>query len=160
MPINQLIHVVHTCNQQGLARLYIGGTQVAEKSLGGGFGNWDETFRLALAGETNQSAPWTGELHLVAIYGQALNENEVRQNLEDVLQHLDEPGANNDSRCSHSFDPRIYLLWCGRLCHQTRELALAHLPSFEFPRNTIFVQESVYWSHYYGKAGIDAHTKQ
>jgi mono/diheme cytochrome c family protein len=75
-----LTHVVYTRDSQGNARIYVNGKQQASKKITGKLSGWDATFRLSLANELDGDRPWLGEFHLVAVYGRALGEKEVRQN--------------------------------------------------------------------------------
>jgi hypothetical protein len=76
----ELSHVVYTRDSAGSARIYLNGKEVANKQVAGELGNWSEDFRLTLANELTGDRPWLGELHLVAIYGRALTEDEVARN--------------------------------------------------------------------------------
>ena len=46
----------------------------------GDFGSWDAAFPIYVANEATNNREWFGELHLIAVYEQALDENEVEQN--------------------------------------------------------------------------------
>ncbi|MEZ5976015.1 MAG: LamG domain-containing protein [Planctomycetota bacterium] len=76
-----LQHVVYTRRTDGQARLFVDGQVVCETNVGGNLGNWDSSYRMALAGEIGASRPWLGELHLVAVYQRALEASEIQQNL-------------------------------------------------------------------------------
>ncbi|MEZ6019227.1 MAG: LamG domain-containing protein [Planctomycetota bacterium] len=75
-----LQHVVYTRRTDGQARLFVDGQVVCETNVGGNLGNWDSSYRMALAGEIGASRPWLGELHLVAVYQRALEASEIQQN--------------------------------------------------------------------------------
>jgi hypothetical protein len=83
-PVNSaslsLKHVVYTRNSSGLTVTYIDGVPVISQTATGALSNWDTSFRLALANAIGAGKPWVGDLHLVAIYGQSLTANQVRQN--------------------------------------------------------------------------------
>ena len=73
-------HVVYTRDRDGGARIYINGKAAVVQSVGGEVGNWSDEFRLSLLNELTDNRPWLGELHLAAVYGRALTEEEVAQN--------------------------------------------------------------------------------
>ncbi len=75
-----LTHVVFTRDRSGNAKIYLNGMQHTAKRVTGGLNNWSESFRLMLANELSGDRPWLGELHLVAIFSQALTSSEVKQN--------------------------------------------------------------------------------
>ncbi len=74
------LHVVYTRNASGSAALWIDGRQVASRRIEGDLASWDESYRLSLGNELTGDRPWTGQLHLVAIYGLALDESQVAAN--------------------------------------------------------------------------------
>jgi hypothetical protein len=76
----ELAHVVYTRYRGGSARIYINGKMAVAQTVAGQVENWSDDFRLSLANEATDNRPWLGELHLVAIYGRALTEEEVAQN--------------------------------------------------------------------------------
>ena len=76
----ELTHVAYTRSASGQASIYLGGKRQATKPVEGSVANWSGEFRLLLANEQTGDRPWHGELHLVAIYGRALTEDEIRQN--------------------------------------------------------------------------------
>jgi len=76
----ELTHVVFTRDPQGSARIFLNGKEVANRPAAGQLDNWSDDFRLSLANELTGDRPWLGELHLIAIYGRALNEEEVTRN--------------------------------------------------------------------------------
>lgn len=76
----KLTHMVYTRDRGGVARIYVDGKKKLEKKVGGSLGNWNESFRVALANELTGDRPWLGELHLVAIYSRGLSSSEVATN--------------------------------------------------------------------------------
>ena len=62
------------------ARIYINGKAAVVQPVGGEVENWSDEFRLSLLNELTDNRPWLGELHLAAVYGRALTEEEVAQN--------------------------------------------------------------------------------
>lgn len=70
-------HVVFTREQNGNARLFVDGKQVAQKMIAGTLDPWSQPFRLGLANESNGQRPWQGTYHLVALYSRALSSGEV-----------------------------------------------------------------------------------
>ena len=76
----ELTHVVYRRDADGRTTIHINGKEQAAKQVDGGIGNWSDEFRLLLANEKTGDRPWQGELHLVAIYGRALTEDEIAQN--------------------------------------------------------------------------------
>ena len=47
----ELTHVVYTRNFSGEAKIYIDGTQVSSKTVGGNLSNWNQSYGFALANE-------------------------------------------------------------------------------------------------------------
>lgn len=74
-----LTHVVLVASQ-GERRLYVDGRLRDLGVVDGGFGNWDGTFPLLVGNEATGTRAWLGDLHLIAIYNDALTELEVAQN--------------------------------------------------------------------------------
>jgi hypothetical protein len=81
---DELTHLVFTRDKNGIARLFVGGEQVAQRTIGGDLSNWDAGYSLALGnevGDANGSGrAWQGAFHLAAIYSRALDAREVAQN--------------------------------------------------------------------------------
>ena len=75
-----LQHVAYTRRTDGLATIYVDGAAVSSTTVTGDLSGWDSSFRLALGNEVGASRPWSGTLHLVAIYERALDATEVAQN--------------------------------------------------------------------------------
>jgi len=78
----QLSHLVYSRQRDGKARFFINGKQVAEKNVDGDLKNWDGNYRLALGNEFSNDRAWQGSYHLLAIYGRALSQQEVKRNFE------------------------------------------------------------------------------
>jgi hypothetical protein len=76
----QLTHVVYTRDAEGSARIYVNGKTITFQSVAGQVDCWGDDYRLSLLNELTDNRPWLGELHLVAIYGRALSEEEVANN--------------------------------------------------------------------------------
>ena len=76
----ELTHVVYTRESDGDAFLYIDNKLVASKNISGDLSNWDETYRLGLGNELDGSRPWLGSFDLFAVYNQAFDAAEVKQN--------------------------------------------------------------------------------
>ena len=75
-----LTHVVYTRNASGAARLYLDGVLITSATVGGNLSNWNTAYPLLLANELTGNRPWLGTLHLVAVYGTALDADQVLQN--------------------------------------------------------------------------------
>jgi hypothetical protein len=75
-----ITHVVYTRGREGEARIYINGKAAIAQTVAGEVGNWNDEFRLSLVNELTDNRPWLGELHLAAVYGRALSEEEVGRN--------------------------------------------------------------------------------
>ncbi len=86
-------HVVFTRDAVGTTKIYVDGNLAATGASLGDLSNWDPTFGLSLGNEPDGSRPWLGELHLVAIYDQALSAAEVATNLDHGPTLL--PGSNS-----------------------------------------------------------------
>ena len=74
-----LTHLVGTIGD-GVVRIYVNGTQVAQAKASGTLDNWNPSYPLILAGEQPSGRGWRGTYHLVAIYDRALSAAEVAQN--------------------------------------------------------------------------------
>lgn len=78
-------HVVYTREAMGRETIYVDGQRVASSIRTGSFAGAWGNYLLSLANEPNldgqgRDRPWLGDLHLVAIYKKALDEDEVEQN--------------------------------------------------------------------------------
>lgn len=75
-----LTHVMFTRASDGTVCLYENGKKVRSSVVAGNFSNWNDSYRLSIANEITGDRPWLGDLHLVAVYGRALDEFEVGRN--------------------------------------------------------------------------------
>ena len=75
----ELTHVVYTCDTSDTGKIYLNGQLVETKTVDGSFSPWQDYF-LALANEITQTRPWLGQFYLVAIFDQALSQDDVIQN--------------------------------------------------------------------------------
>ncbi len=78
----ELAHVVYTRADDGTARLYIDGEEVATLQVGGDLSSWSEDYRLGLANELTRDRTWLGSISLVAVYSRALGPEEVALNFQ------------------------------------------------------------------------------
>ena len=75
-----LTHVVFTHSSDGAEVLYIDGVENQTFTRTVGVTLWDGTYPILVADEATGSRAWLGELHLIAVYDQALDAGEVQQN--------------------------------------------------------------------------------
>ncbi len=75
-----LTHVVFTRDVTGTTRLYLNGVETAAGTAGGDLSNWGTSTKLGVANELTSDRPWLGDIHLVAIYNQALDPLDVVRN--------------------------------------------------------------------------------
>ena len=61
-------------------RIYVDGKLTEKQKVAGDTSNWHGSYQLALANELNNSRPWQGVYHLVAIYNRDLSPKQVEQN--------------------------------------------------------------------------------
>ena len=92
-----LTHVIYTRGRGGITRLYLNGRLGAQSKVEGTTGNWQESFRIALANEFSADRQWLGTYHLVAVYSRALTPAEVAQNYQ--------AGPESESRVAVAADP-------------------------------------------------------
>lgn len=71
-------HVVFTRDKRGNAATYINGVCCKTGKISGSFEDWEEDVKLIIGNDTKGTGPWAGELYQLAIYNQALSEEEVR----------------------------------------------------------------------------------
>ncbi len=94
-----LQHVVSTRTARGEVRIYVDAQPVASGFVGGDFGTWTTTYRLALGNELpSGGTPWLGEYRLVAVYSAALTPFQVRQNYVAGSEPRP-PALPGDSNC-------------------------------------------------------------
>ena len=72
------VHLVYTRAASGAGVLYVDGVRRAEHVVTGDFSRWDNSYRLAVAGDAKGRKPWRGEVRLVAVYNRALAPGEVQ----------------------------------------------------------------------------------
>jgi hypothetical protein len=75
-----LTHVVYTHSSDGAEVLYVDGVENQTFMRMGGLTQWDATYPIIVANEATNDRSWLGELHLIAVYDQALDPDEVEQN--------------------------------------------------------------------------------
>ncbi len=92
----ELTHTVYSRAADGRASIYVNGIVRVVDNIGGDFSNWDGGFDLTLGNEASGDRPWLGELYLVAIYCNGLNQNQVDQNLAAGLAPFSTP-ADDDN---------------------------------------------------------------
>ena len=80
--VDDVQQVVYTRNHAGEAALYLNGVLTQTQTVPGTLIAWNRTYALALANELDETRPWLGEYHLVAIYCQALDAAQVTQNFQ------------------------------------------------------------------------------
>lgn len=73
----QATHLVFTRSRDGRGTLFVNGRAAGNRNFSGAPKNWDKNYRLAIGNEFTKDRPWLGTFHQVALYGSALNENEV-----------------------------------------------------------------------------------
>ncbi len=104
-----LTHVVYTRDRGGITRIYLNGRRSAQSKVEGTTGNWQDSFRIALANEFSGDRQWLGTYHLVAVYSRELTPAEVIQNFKagpesETVMVL---AAGNDSTRAHFFETKI-----------------------------------------------------
>jgi hypothetical protein len=75
-----LTHLVFTRRSNGETKIYVNESEQASGTVGGNLNNWDDSYRLALFNEFTLDRSWLGEIHLLAVYSEALTALEVSQN--------------------------------------------------------------------------------
>jgi hypothetical protein len=75
-----LTHVVYTHSSDGAEVLYVNGVANQTFTRMAGLTMWDATYGIIVANEATNDRAWLGELHLIAVYDQALDVGEVDQN--------------------------------------------------------------------------------
>jgi hypothetical protein len=77
-----LQHVVYTREASGAERIFVNGVQKYSGTRAGTITNWNLNSHFAIANEMTLDRSWLGEIYLVAVYGKALNTNEITQNFQ------------------------------------------------------------------------------
>jgi len=77
-----LTYVVFTRDADGADRLFINGEEHDSGTVAGDFSNWDASYPLVLANETDGQLPWLGTYRLAAIYNRALSPFEVQEHFK------------------------------------------------------------------------------
>jgi hypothetical protein len=75
-----LQHVVSARKSDGSRTMWVDGREQATGTLTGGFAAWNVTYPLSMGNVPSADRPFSGEIHLVAIYARALTQAEVSQN--------------------------------------------------------------------------------
>jgi hypothetical protein len=76
----QVTQVVYTLDSDGHVTLYANNVARDPIPRGGDLSGWDDGYGLALGNEMTEVAPWSGAMHLVAVYCAALTAEEVEGN--------------------------------------------------------------------------------
>lgn len=76
----ELTHAVYTRTNTGSASIFVNGVPRIVDTISGNFANWDAGYDLILGNEESGDRPWLGELHLVAVYCDALSSAAIQQN--------------------------------------------------------------------------------
>lgn len=87
----ELQHVMYTRDASGNASIYINGVPQVVGTIGGNLSEWDDGYDLILGNEASGDRPWFGELHLVAVYCDALTSEQASQNFSAGLPPFSEP---------------------------------------------------------------------
>jgi len=75
-----LTHVAYTHKSDGTEVIYIDGVENTTFARVGDASTWNPSYPIVVANEAGGSREWLGELHLIAVYDQALDPAEVEQN--------------------------------------------------------------------------------
>lgn len=78
-------HVAITYNAIDGRRIYVNGVQVADDqnaTAGDNLNAWDDSYALRLGSEAGGSNAWLGKYRMVAIYDQALTQEQIQQNMD------------------------------------------------------------------------------
>jgi len=74
----ELQHVVLTRATDGAGQLWVDGTASGRSvDISGAFDDWDPTYRLLVGDESDDTRPWAGEIHMIALYRRALSAEEI-----------------------------------------------------------------------------------
>lgn len=96
----RLTHVVYVREANGTARIYVDNVAVATQTGAAAISNFSTTYRMMLAGVPDDTDPFLGTYHLVALYSRALSAAEVAQNF---AQGADPGGAPGNQLPTASF---------------------------------------------------------
>ncbi len=77
-----LTHLVFTRDASGETQIYVDGVPSGSRQVGGDFSTWNPDFEFGLGNEIGSSRPWLGEYHLLAVYSEALSDEQVEQNFK------------------------------------------------------------------------------
>ena len=103
-----LAHVVYTRSANGIARLYINGVEQSKRTVGGDLGNWDSSYRFALADELTGDRPWLGRYYQVAVYSRAFDVGDVDTHF--AAGPVDAAGGSDSGSITDSTQPGIATL--------------------------------------------------
>ena len=85
----ELTHVIYTRSPEGQLKLYLNGALNHQGHDEGTLQAWKTNVQLGLANESDGNRAWKGTYHLVALFGRALNEQEVAAHYQAGSQALD-----------------------------------------------------------------------
>lgn len=78
---DDLVHLVFTRANNGQAKVYKNGVEIASDVISGDFSNWNSSYFLQLANElVDGPREWLGTFYLVSVYNRALSGAEVTAN--------------------------------------------------------------------------------
>ena len=103
------MHIVYTLDASGASALFVDGVLTVNGSRSGLFTNWNREYKLALANELTVERGWLGVYHLVAVYCQALDANEINQNFAAGFEsEINQSGHDSPAIDKNNF-PTIYI---------------------------------------------------
>ena len=73
-------HVVMTHRSDGTVSAFLDGELAGQETMSSGPNSWDDSYRFAIGMEFNDRREWLGTYHLVALYGIALDDDDVERN--------------------------------------------------------------------------------
>jgi len=74
------VHVVYNKQADGVAKIFVNGTEEEQQPDTGTITEWTDNFKLSLGNEIGADRAWLGTYRLVAIYCQGLSSEEIVQN--------------------------------------------------------------------------------
>ncbi len=92
---NELMHVVCSCDEEGMLRVFVNGVQVAQSFDPEYYNNWlrnfrkeglSKSFRIGVGNTKNENKPWKGEINQLAIFNRALTAKEVTVHYIPVIK--------------------------------------------------------------------------